>query len=160
MKVKSESQVAQSCPTLCDPMDCSLPGSSIHGISQARVLEWGAIAFSVPVSNTSNYFGGFRHSKALTGQPLGNFFQKKESLALFCLLTISLDGILSPGLLIISALPLAMLIAQLCPSLCNPMDCSPPGSSIHGTLQASSLLESLKLNQSEFHQKLGLNQKL
>ena len=46
MKVKSESEVAQSCPTLSDLMDCSLPDSSIHGIFQARVLEWGAIAFS------------------------------------------------------------------------------------------------------------------
>ena len=46
MKVKSESEVAQSCPTLSDPMGCSLPGSSVHGIFQARVLEWGAIAFS------------------------------------------------------------------------------------------------------------------
>ena len=46
MKVESESEVAQSCPTLSDPMDCSLPGSSIHGIFQARVLEWGAIALS------------------------------------------------------------------------------------------------------------------
>ena len=46
MKVKSQSEVAQSCPTLSDPMDCSLPGSSVHGIFQARVLEWGAIAFS------------------------------------------------------------------------------------------------------------------
>ena len=46
MKVKSESEVAQSCPTLSDPMDCILPGSSIHGIFQARVLEWVAIAFS------------------------------------------------------------------------------------------------------------------
>ena len=46
MKVKSESEVAQSCLTLSDPMDCSAPGSSVHGIFQARVLEWGAIAFS------------------------------------------------------------------------------------------------------------------
>ena len=46
MKVKNESEVAQSSPTLSDPMDCSLPGSSVHGIFQARVLEWGAIAFS------------------------------------------------------------------------------------------------------------------
>ena len=46
MKVKSESEVAQACPTLSDPMDCSPPGSSIHGIFQARVLKWGAIAFS------------------------------------------------------------------------------------------------------------------
>ena len=45
MKVNSESEVAQSYPTLSDPMDCSLPGSSVHGIFQARVLEWGAIAF-------------------------------------------------------------------------------------------------------------------
>ena len=46
MKVKSESEVTQPCPTLSNPMDCSSPGSSIHGIFQARVLEWGAIAFS------------------------------------------------------------------------------------------------------------------
>ena len=47
MKVKSESEVSQSCPTLSDPMDWSLPGSSAHGIFQARVLEWGAIAWIV-----------------------------------------------------------------------------------------------------------------
>ena len=47
MRVKSESEVAQSCPTLSTPMDCSLPGSSTHGIFQAKVLEWGAIAFSL-----------------------------------------------------------------------------------------------------------------
>ena len=46
MKVESESEVVQSCLTLSDPMDCSVPGSSIHGIFQATVLEWGAIAFS------------------------------------------------------------------------------------------------------------------
>ena len=46
MKVKSESEVAQSCLALRDPMDCSLPGSSVHGIFRARVLEWGATAFS------------------------------------------------------------------------------------------------------------------
>ena len=46
MKMKSESEVAQLCPTSSDPMECSLPGSSVHGISQARVLEWVAISFS------------------------------------------------------------------------------------------------------------------
>ena len=51
VKVKSESEVAQSCPTLSDPMDWSLPGSFVHGIFQARVLEWGAIAFSNRHSN-------------------------------------------------------------------------------------------------------------
>ena len=54
MKVKSESEVAQSCPSICDPMDCSLPGSSAHGIFQARVLEWGAIAFSFHVLTIVN----------------------------------------------------------------------------------------------------------
>ena len=54
MKVKSESEVAQSCPALSNPMNCSLPGSSIDGIFQARVLEWGAIAFSN--SNSTNIF--------------------------------------------------------------------------------------------------------
>ena len=53
MKVKSESEVAQSCPTLCDPMDCSLQGSSIHGILQGRVLEWGAIAILLYGEKTS-----------------------------------------------------------------------------------------------------------
>ena len=53
MKMKSESEVAQLCLTLSDPMDCSLPGSSVHGIFQARVLEWGAIAFSISDNNTA-----------------------------------------------------------------------------------------------------------
>ena len=53
MKVKSENEVAQTYLTLSDPMDCSLPGSSIHGILQARVLEWGAIAFSVRPCNST-----------------------------------------------------------------------------------------------------------
>ena len=59
MKVKSESEVAESCPTLSNPTDCSLPGSSVHGIFQAGVLEWGAIAFSV--------------SKDLVGPKLGSY---------------------------------------------------------------------------------------
>ena len=60
-KVKSESEATQSCPTLLDPMDCSPPGSSVHGIFQARVLEWGAIAFSTNqprqhIKKQSHYF--------------------------------------------------------------------------------------------------------
>jgi len=47
MKGKRESEVAQSCPTISDPMDCSLPGFSVHGIFQTEVLEWGVIAFSI-----------------------------------------------------------------------------------------------------------------
>ena len=57
MKVKSESEVAQSCLTLSDPMDCSLPGSSVHGIFHSRVLEWGAIAFSVEVLAYAIFIG-------------------------------------------------------------------------------------------------------
>ena len=63
MKVKNESEVAQLCPTLSDPMDYSLPGSSIHGIFQARVLEWGAIAFSFHYLHMSpnNTISGILH---------------------------------------------------------------------------------------------------
>ena len=57
MEVKSESEVTQSCLTLSDPMDCSLPGSSIHGIFQAKVLEWSAIAFS-----TMEYYSAIKRS--------------------------------------------------------------------------------------------------
>ena len=56
MKMKSESEVVQSCLTLHDPMDCSLLGSSVHGIFQARVLEWGAIAFSRKAKQLQFFF--------------------------------------------------------------------------------------------------------
>ena len=56
MKVKSESEVAQSCPTLCNPMDCSLLGSSVYGTSQAKELEWVAIAFSKNLLCSAYYF--------------------------------------------------------------------------------------------------------
>ena len=61
MKVKSESEVVQSCPTLSDPMDCRPPGSSVHGIFQARVLEWGAIAFSQLISTHSLKHSSCKH---------------------------------------------------------------------------------------------------
>ena len=57
MKVKSESEVTQSCPTLQDPVDCSPPGSSVHGIFQARVLEWVAISFSIPLLEGGKIIG-------------------------------------------------------------------------------------------------------
>ena len=56
MKVKSESEVTQLYPTPCDPMDCSLPGSSVHGIFQAGVLEWGAIAFSTRIGGIESIY--------------------------------------------------------------------------------------------------------
>ena len=89
MKVKSESEVTQSCLTLSDPMDCSLPGSSVHGIFQARVLEWVAIAFS----------------KVFHYLPPNCLCMRAQSL-------------------------------QSCPTVCNPMGDSTPGSSAPGILQA------------------------
>ena len=62
MKVKSESEVAQSFATLRDPLDCSLPGSSVHGIFQARVLEWDAIAFSI------DWGGGAQSVRMVVGE--------------------------------------------------------------------------------------------
>ena len=70
MKVKSESQVAQSCPTLSDPMDCSLPGSSIHGIFQAGVLEWGAIALICLMYNKRERIEGIKNKSPDNDQRL------------------------------------------------------------------------------------------
>ena len=93
MKVKSESEVAQLCPILSDPMDCSPPGSPVPGIFQARVLEWGAIAFS--------------------RRPI--LVEVKKRVYKHCCFC---------------------SVAQLCLTLCDPMDCSLPGSSVHGISQA------------------------
>ena len=73
MKVKSESEVAQSCPTLGNPMDCSLPGSSVHEIFQARVLEWGAIILASRPEITLFFFGKGRKGK-VRGSGLFFFF--------------------------------------------------------------------------------------
>ena len=62
---QSESEVAQLCPTLCDPMDCSLPGSSVHGIFQARVLEWVAISFSRVIFPTQGSNPGLLHRRQM-----------------------------------------------------------------------------------------------
>ena len=68
MKVKSESEVAQLCPTLSDPMDCSLPGSSVHGIFQAKVLEWGATAFSGSLPLPNPKYGFKRQMQGRRGE--------------------------------------------------------------------------------------------
>ena len=73
MKVKSQSEVAQSCLTLSDLMDCSLLGSSVHGIFQARVLEWGAIAFSDLGHMT--YLKRVHHLGFMETEEMGNIFQ-------------------------------------------------------------------------------------
>ena len=81
MKVKSESEVARSCPTLSDPMDCSPPGSSIHGIFQATVLEWGAIAFSGALGCTKAgvwYPPSYHRPVTPTGHPNSPFLFPPE----------------------------------------------------------------------------------
>ena len=120
MKVKTESEVAQSCLTLSNPMDCSLPGSSVHGIFQARVLEWGAIAFSVikyytaikfvvpwTVAHQTSLSMGFSRQEYWSGLPFPSPIHESES-----------------------------EVAQSCLTLSNPMDWSLPGSSVHGIFQA------------------------
>ena len=102
MKVKSEREVAQSCPTLSDPMDYSPSGSSIHGIFKARVLEWVAIAFSI----TGTYIY------------ICLYFQQ------FYYNVPAVAGAKS---------------LQSCPTLCDPIDSSPLGSSVPGILQARTL---------------------
>ena len=72
MKVKSESEVAQLCLTLSDPMDCSLLGSSIHGIFQARILEWGAIAFSKDDHLATMNLGNIHYAPPLVQIPLAS----------------------------------------------------------------------------------------
>ena len=97
MKVKSESEVTQSCPTLSDPMDCSLPGSSVHGIFQARVLEW-----------VANPYWFLVIPRCL--------FMTFITILIYC-----------------------VLVNQLCPTLHMTIECSSPGSSANGILQARKL---------------------
>ena len=83
MKVKSESEDAQSCSSLREPMDCSLPGSSIHGIFQARVLEWGAIAFSMHThtpthTHTHTHIYIYTHTYVCTNIHICVYFNKSK----------------------------------------------------------------------------------
>ena len=97
---------SQSCPTLCDSMDCSPPGFSVHGTSQARRLEWIAISSSrriFPPQGLSPCLLHLQHWQV-------------DSLPLES--------------------PVCVLVTPLCLTLCDPMDCSPPGTSVHGILQA------------------------
>ena len=89
VKVKSESEVAQSCPTLTNPMDCSPPGSSVHGIFQARVLEWGAIAFSgLWTRSLLTMVGVLSHAWVL---------MEKSELAWFCSTNLIIEQVLLRG---------------------------------------------------------------
>ena len=108
------SEVIQSYPTLCDPMDCSPPGSSVHGILQARILEWVAISFSRRSSQPRDQ----TQVSHIAGRCF-NLWATREALTFYNILM--------------------QLLTQSCPTLCIPMDCSPPGFSIHGIFQATVL---------------------
>ena len=133
MKVKSESEVAQSCPTLCDPVNYSLPGSSVHGIFQARVLEWGAIAFSNPIgcccccccqvtSVVSDSVRPQRRQPTTLPRPWDSPGKNTGAGCHFLFQCMKAKS--------------EREVAQSCPTLSEPMDYSLPGSSIHGIFQA------------------------
>ena len=125
MKVKSESEFAQSCPTLSDPMNCIPPGSSVHGTLQARVLEWGATALSetqiyltpkaIYFSMTLGFFGHKLCCNAFPRKPLWTLYWGPHTLG-----SHQVDCVC------------ACSVVQSCPALCDPMDCSPPGPSGRG----------------------------
>ena len=100
--------VSQSCPTLCDPMDCSPPGSSVYEIRQARILEWVAITFSRGIFLTQGLNLGLLHCST------------------FFIVWATREAAAAKSL-------------QLCPTLCDPIDGSPPGSPVPGILQARTL---------------------
>ena len=115
MKVKNENEDAQSCLTLRDPMDCSLPGFSVHGIFQARVLEWDAIAFSVFFYSSILYWSIVNWQCYVHHRYTAKWFSYTHTHILFQIL-ISIW---------------CCLVAKSGPALCNPMDCGPPLTSVH-----------------------------
>ena len=119
MKVKSESEVIQSCPTLSNPMDCSLPGSSIHGIFQARVLEWVAIAIS-KIESLVYFYSQF----SCVYVSIFKLYYRDSCLPM-------VKQVDKMGR---ACMPAKLL--QLCLTLRDPMDCSLPGSYVLGIIQA------------------------
>ena len=114
--------VTKSCPTLCDPMDYSLPGSSVHRILQARILEWVAISFSRRLEWVAISFS--RRSSGLrdwtrVSRIVGRRFTIRATREVLCYWKWNESE-----------------VAQSCPTPCDPMDCSLPGSSVHGVFQA------------------------
>ena len=107
--MKSEKEVSQLCLTLSDPMDCSPPGSSVHWIFLARVLEWGAIAFSTD-------------GLLLL---LSHWDSPGKNTGVGCHFLLQCIKVKSES-----------EVTQLCPTLCDPIDSSLPGSSVHGIFQA------------------------
>ena len=143
MKVKSEREVAQSYPTLSDPMECSLPGSFVHRIFQARILEWGAIAFSAlqPLGSLKSLLQ-HRSLKASILLHSAFFMVQLSHLYMTTGKIIALTRWTSLGKvmpLLFNMLPATAKSLQSCPTLCDSIDGSPPGSPVPGILQARTL---------------------
>ena len=113
LPMKKWSEVAQSCHTLCDPMDYSLPGSSVHGIFQEIVLDWIAIPFSRGSSQPRDQ----THVSCIVDRRFTIWATRESMLPMLCYAK----------------------SLQSCPTLCDPIDASPPGSPIPGILQARTL---------------------
>ena len=138
------SEVAQSCPTLCNPMDCSLPGSSVHGIFQAGVLEWIAISFSRRSSQPKDQTW-ISHT---VDRRLTVWATRELDICIKCgkikceLISTSVVShiYLCVCMCVCEHLSSTLLgcakSLQSCLTLCDPMDCSPPDSSVHRILQA------------------------
>ena len=131
---KKWSEVAQSCPTLCDSMDCRLPGSSVHGIFQARVLEWGAVAFPDPLFTTLENTRKIREEVQRQSWRNKGYQTNKLNQAIYQVTdcNFSAESKATPP-------PPPTKSLQSCPTLCNPIDSSSPGSTIPGLLQARTL---------------------
>ena len=120
--------VTQSCATLCDPINCSLPGSPVLGIFQARILEWVVIPFSSGSSQPSDLTcvsyiaGGF-----IISEP------PEKPVCVCTCLNLKMTGVKEPDKQFTAAAAAKLL--QSCPTLCNPTDCSPPGFSVPRILQ-------------------------
>ena len=128
MKVKSESEVTQSCPILSDPMDCTLPGSSAHGILQARVLEWDAITFS---ENNNDSLISIHYNCTII------FCNRRRSFNFPA--SVHHDKYIN-RFCYFSLVPIPSVrfsSVRSCPTLCNPVNCSTPGLLVHHQLPES-----------------------
>ena len=136
----------KSCPTLCDPMDCSLPDFSVHGIFQARILEWVAVSFFRGSSWPRDWtwvscIVGKRFTVWATKKVRKQHIYKTNFLYFWVLFQTELKKNFFNALIQVKILSqnYEVLVAQLCQSLCNPVDWGSPGSSVCGTLQARML---------------------
>ena len=127
--------VAQTCPTLCNPMDCSLPGSSVQGVLQARILEWVAI----PSSRGSSQPRDQTHVSCGSCIGRSGFLTTKATWESLVITVRAKLLQLGPTLCDPIVITAAAKSLQSCPTLCNPIDGSPPGSPVPGILQARTL---------------------